>query len=314
MTAITNAVPINPFKCRVWGLHERLEGEINEESCKAEIESVLKYGQLVPVLGRRLHDDTDHEIELIFGARRLFVARHINKPLLVEIREMSDREAIIAMDAENRLRKDVSPYERGLSYMHWLRTGHFKSQEEIARCLNVSPSQVSRLLRLARLPAVVVGAFRSASDICEVWGLDIMDALDDPMRRESTIKAARALGRVSPRPMGRDVYRHLASYVSNGTRPKAEAHDKVVRGIDGLPLFRVRYQNNSIALIVPVDRVSEHLLRRIEVNVATLLQQTDEAERDEYEIASSMDGVRIEVERNARHAEYRSPAAITVSG
>src|SRR6185369_17989067 len=96
-------VAVNPFKCQLWALHDRLEEHITEESCKAEIQSFLQHGQLVPVLGRRIHD-ADSEVELIYGARRLFTARHLNMPLLVEVRPVTDQDAIVAMDIENRQR------------------------------------------------------------------------------------------------------------------------------------------------------------------------------------------------------------------
>jgi ParB family chromosome partitioning protein len=269
---VPNIISISPFKCRVWRFHERLEGEITEESCREEIASFASEGQIVPVLGRRLHGDAEHEIELIFGARRLFVARHLGKPIQVEVRDLTDREAIIAMDVENRLRKEVSPYERGLSYVSWLRSGLFESQGDIARALNVSASQVSRLLRIAKLPAVVVDAFRSSAEICETWGLDLMDALDDPQRREATIRSARRLAQMTPRPVARDAFRRLTTYADRGDRPSAGSHDKVVLGSDGVPLFRIRYQNDSIALIVPLDKVSRQSLQRIEADLASILQ------------------------------------------
>src|SRR5882672_1260844 len=75
-------VSIDPFRCRLWQLHDRLPEEITAESCTAEIQSFTEYGQMIPVLGRPLRGDPHHEIELIYGARRLFVARQINQPLL----------------------------------------------------------------------------------------------------------------------------------------------------------------------------------------------------------------------------------------
>src|SRR6478672_420658 len=93
---------ISPFRCRMWDYHDRLETQLNEQCCRAEIESISRQGQLVPVLGRRLHSDPDYDVELIFGARRLFVARHLNMPVRVELRDLSDRDALAAMDTENR--------------------------------------------------------------------------------------------------------------------------------------------------------------------------------------------------------------------
>src|SRR5579871_4858114 len=123
----------DPFRCRMWSLHDRLDEYVTEDACQAEIESFAKHGQLIPALGRPIRSDPDFDVEVICGARRLFVARHLNRPFLVEIRELSDRDALIAIDIENRHRRDVSPYERGLSYARWLRSGQFQSQEELAK-------------------------------------------------------------------------------------------------------------------------------------------------------------------------------------
>src|SRR5690348_8381159 len=104
-------VAVNPFRCRMWDLHDRLESYLSPANCRAEIDSFLRHGQLIPAVGRPIKGDPDFDVEVVCGARRLFVARHLNKPLLVELREMTDREVIIAIDIENRQRTDISPYE-----------------------------------------------------------------------------------------------------------------------------------------------------------------------------------------------------------
>jgi ParB family chromosome partitioning protein len=264
---------VDPFRCRVWHLHDRLEEHINEETCSAEIRSFMEHGQLVPVLGRRIANDNGYDIELIYGARRLFVARHINKRLLVELRDLSDRDAIIAMDIENRQRRDISPYERGLSYARWLRSGFFNSQEELARELRISASQISRLLKLARLPSVLVGAFGEPTEICEGWGIDLSDALEDPDRRARILKTARALTMQSPRPPAREVYRQvLASSEHGGRKPKAASHDKIIKNSAGAPLFRVRQQRNTVALLFPIGKLSAGRLEEIERAIRDILE------------------------------------------
>jgi ParB family chromosome partitioning protein len=271
--AMRSVISADPFKCRVWKLHDRFQSEINEDTCRAEIESFATCGQIVPVLGRYVKDDPDYEIELAYGARRLFAARHLKMPLLVQLRDFSDREGLIAMDIENRQRQDVSPYERGVSYRRWLQSGQFGSQEEMARSLSVSPSRISRLLRLARLPAVVVNAFRSPADIRENWGLKLVEALEDPQRRASTIRAARTLGATDPRPPAADVMRRLLSFSRRGRKPRKQAHDRVVHGSDGAALFRVRVLNEAVALIFPSDHVGERTLDRIEKVLSALLRE-----------------------------------------
>lgn len=264
-------VSASPFRCRMWDLHNRLDQHITEETCRAEIESFSRHGQMVAVLGRLARGDNECEIELIFGARRLFVAQHLNVPLKVELREISDRDGIIAMDIENRQRVDISPYERGLSYARWLRAGYFESQDDLAKALHISPSQISRLLKLANLPSVIVNAFSSAQTIRECWGADLAVALEDSQRRRLTLERARALSAISPRPPAAYVYQQLTAAAVAGRKPKAKAHDEVVKDIHGRPLFRIRFQSKVIALLLPIDRMSTDMLNAVRTAVSDTL-------------------------------------------
>jgi ParB family chromosome partitioning protein len=266
-----NIVSINPFRACMWSLHDRCDEHVNEETCKAEIDSFEKHGQLVPALGRVLRGDPEHDVELVYGARRLFVARHLNMPLLVELREMPDREALIAMDIENRQRTDISPYERAMSYARWLSRGYFESQDEIARALNTSSTRVSRLLRLARLPSVILNAFTNPLEIREAWGLHIMDVLDHPHTRQRTIQAARALGALNQRPSAKAVYRELITASARGRQLKPGARVETVRDEAGAPLFRIRQLTMSVALELPREKLSPGALAEIRVALAGIL-------------------------------------------
>jgi ParB family chromosome partitioning protein len=259
-------IAINPLRCRVWNLHSRLDESLTEETCRSQIASFEKHGQLIPVLGRKLRGNRDYDVELIFGARRLFVARHLNLPLLVELREISDRDGIIAMDLENRLRQDVSAYERGISYDRWLRDGYFESQDEIARSLQVSPAQVSRLLKLARLPAAVTEAFGNATEICEVWGAELANLLKDPATERRLLQAARNIAAVSPRPPCSDIYKHLCAAAKVELKSKNE--DRIVKDEGGEELFRVKHHRESIVFSVSMDILCRESLAEIERAIA----------------------------------------------
>ena len=268
---MSTAIPMSPFECKMWEMHDRIPTHITEDSCRAEIESVRKHGQRIPVLGRPIKGDPHYKVELIYGARRLFIARHLNVPLLVELRQLSDVEAIIAMDIENRVRRDISPYERGLCYARWLRDGYFKSQDDIARALRISAPQVSRLLKLARLPAVVVDAFPSPTDISESWGLEMACALEDSERRTWIIRSARNIARQVPRPPAREVYRCLIGASADRHRTKRSERDEVVTDASGKPLFRIRQQTNSIALLIRLSTLTSASLEDIRREVADIL-------------------------------------------
>jgi ParB family chromosome partitioning protein len=269
---MSSIISVSPFRVKMWSLHDRLESHLSEKTCRAEIESVSRRGQLVPALGRPTRSDPEYDIELVCGARRLFVARHLNLPLLVDLRDMSDKDAIVAMDIENRQRQDVSPYERGLAYATWLRTGQFASQEELAKCIQVSASQVSRLLKLGKLPPVILSAFQSPTEICEEWGLFLAEALSRASARDSMVARAREIATRVVRPAGREVYRDLVAAAAGGRRQKAKTRDEVVKDIRGNPLYRVRQYRDTVALLLPTEHLSQKSLEDIRNAVTRILR------------------------------------------
>jgi ParB family chromosome partitioning protein len=272
---MTETVSVSPFRCRMWNGHDRLDGYIDEHSCRDEIKSVLKHGQRLPVLGRRIHNDISHDIELIYGARRLFIARHLNLPLLIELREIADRDAIIALDIENRQRKELSPYERGRAFSAWLQAGHFDSQEDLAHVLNISASQVSRLLKLAELPAAVVSAFADPTQICENWAPELIELWNNHESKNHIIKAARSVSRESPQPSAATIYKRLlaAGVGRDYSGSAAINHDEVVTDDSGNPLFRVSTRTKDIALLLPAALLSNSCLSEIKVQITSILQR-----------------------------------------
>jgi ParB family transcriptional regulator, chromosome partitioning protein len=276
----TNMVLVSPFRCRMWNLHDRDEESITAESCRQEIASFQRYGQLVPVLGRALNNDPAYDIELIFGARRMFVARHLGVPLRVELRSLSDREAIVSMDVENRHRVDISPYERGVAYARWLREGQFRSQDDLANALGISGAQVSKLLKLARLPAVILNAFGHVADIREGWGLELAAVLEDPKSRDRTVRKAREIAREPVRPPAAEVCRQLLTASLSGRKPAAKARDEVVLSEAGAPLFRVRHARKSVMLLLAAERLSARGLRDIVQAVRGVLETDPAANGD----------------------------------
>jgi ParB/RepB/Spo0J family partition protein len=239
-----------------------------------------------------LQGDPNHEVELIYGARRLFVARHLNLPLSVELRRMSDREASVAMDIENRQRTDISAYERGRSYARWLRAGLYESQEELARALAISKSHVSRLMKIAQLPSAIIGAFESPCDICEGWGLALTEVLEDPRRREQTLRVARALGNNTARPPAREVYRMLLLASGPGRKAGAQLRDEVVKASSGAALFRIKQQRSTVAILLPLQGLSAKSMHSIRRALTAILEpQNDNSAVNESPLPEEPGGI-----------------------
>src|SRR3546814_10927509 len=92
----------------------------------------------------------------------------------------TDEEAFRVSDVENRSRKDITDWERGIEYSRALAEFYNGSQNEMAEHLKISRSWLSRLLDVVRLPEAIIAAFadrhaitvRVARDIKQLCGED----------------------------------------------------------------------------------------------------------------------------------------------
>src|SRR5690606_27908120 len=152
-----------------------------------------KDGQKHPVLARPCKNNPDYSFELIYGARRLFVARLLNTPLLARIEDIDDRSGLIEMDIENRVRRNISPYERGISFRSSLMSGLFGSQEDLSRAIGIFTAYVTRLLKFTELPAAVVAAFPNSREIREARAVRLAAACRDQEGSRRVIRNARSI-------------------------------------------------------------------------------------------------------------------------
>lgn len=264
---------VDPARCTLWQFHERFSDELTNRSCRDLIASMQRHGQRHPVLGRRVTAAPEAKIELIYGGRRLFAAVQLGVHLLVDVRELDDQAAIVEMDAENRLRADISPYERGMSYRRWLNARLFTSQSELARELSVSEAQVSRLLRYADLPAAVVGAFDAAQSIREEWAVALAKMCQDPDRRPEILRRAREISQRDRRYPPQIVFRRLLSATPLRGRVVLQPHDEIVRSFSGKPIYRVAVRVNTVHFIVQRDALPEHLVDELKRHLTCALEQ-----------------------------------------
>lgn len=285
---------VEPARCTLWQFHERFGDELGRESCKELITSIQCHGQRHPALGRRLARAPEAAIELIYGGRRLFAAAQLGVKLLVDVRELDDREAIIEMEIENRLRTDISPYERGMSYRRWLNARLFASQSELAKVLGVSEAQVSRLLRYADLPAAVVGAFDGMQSIREEWAVDLAKICQDPNRRSTILRRAREISQGERRYPAQVVFRRLAS------REAVQSRDEIVKGVSGKPMYRIAIRAKAVHFIVPREGLSEQLVHELKRHLALALGA----------IAEGAEGAGLPYTDRSHHSGSYVPAAV----
>lgn len=152
---------LEPAQCTKWSMANRQF--ITDELCQELIDSIEKVGQQVPIIVRTKPNSDKYE--LIVGARRLYACQKLGIKLLAAIVNFTDQEALLAMDAENRPRKDLSPYERACDYQNWIEKGYYKNQKEIIDAIGIKKSLFTQLMALSILSNDIVKAFRSPFDI-----------------------------------------------------------------------------------------------------------------------------------------------------
>jgi ParB/RepB/Spo0J family partition protein len=263
---------VEPARCTLWQFHERFGDELSGESCRELINSIQRHGQRHPTLGRRLTRAAGSKIELIYGGRRLFAAAQLGVKLIVDVRDLDDREAILEMEIENRLRTDISPYERGMSYRRWLNARLFTSQSELAKELGVSEAQISRLLRYADLPAAVVGAFDGVESIREEWAVALAKICQDASRRPGVLRRAREVSQGERRYPPQVVYRRLVSVTHSVGRTAVRPRDEVVKTLSGKPMYRIAVRTKTVHFIVPRECLSEDLIHELTRQLTSTLE------------------------------------------
>ena len=270
---------IDPFRCKMGAFHDRLLDLLDESSCRELVTSFERHGQKHPVLVRPCSDRGDYDYELVYGARRLFAARALKTMLLATITRISDRDAIVEIDIENRLRCDLSPYERAMAFRSWIHNGYFRSQFDLAETLGLSASRVSRLMKFTQIPTAVVMAFHDVREIREAWAVTLAELCKDSKRRQGMLTAARRLAKSQDKAKDpKVVFRHLTSI--NGFRPpkRFERRDEIVKGASGTPLFRVCCRNQDIRIVIKRENLSEVNLNRVKVLLADVLDEPTVAE------------------------------------
>jgi hypothetical protein len=120
---------------------------------------------------------------------------------------------------------------------------------------------------------VILAAFGSGTDIRESWGVDLVNSLDDQQRRRTIIQTARMIAAMPVRPGAPEIYRRLlASSSTRGRKVRSTVRDDIVTGQNGLPLFRIKFRHNAVALWLPARRVSLERLVKVRHAIAGILQ------------------------------------------
>ena len=126
----------------------------SDEAITALAESIREHGVLQPILVRPL--DTGG-YQIVAGERRWRAARMLGlDEIPVNIRELSDSEAMQIAIIENLQRENLNPVEEANGYSELIEK-YGMTQDKVAKMVGISRSAVANSVRLLALPKRVLG-------------------------------------------------------------------------------------------------------------------------------------------------------------
>ncbi|WP_417720832.1 plasmid partitioning protein RepB [Salipiger sp.] len=175
-------VELDPFAISEGGLRDRVEHD--EADHASLMESIRLYGQQVPVLVRPDPDHADR-YRIVYGRRRVLAHRDLGLPVKAMIRDLDDREAILAQGQENSARRDLSFIERANFARQMVEAGY--ERKIICDALSTDKTLISRLLQVAEaVPVEVIEHIGAAPSVgrdrwlgfATLWASQDLDAQD----------------------------------------------------------------------------------------------------------------------------------------
>ena len=143
------------------GLQDRLDED--PDAHKQLVASLKEYGQQVPVMVRQ---DPNHEgrYQIVYGRRRVAALRELGMPVKAMVRDLNDRDLILAQGQENTARKDLSFIEK-VHFARQMRDAGY-DRKVICDALSVDKTVISRMFSVADgLPAKVISAIGAAPSV-----------------------------------------------------------------------------------------------------------------------------------------------------
>lgn len=232
---------IDPLLIDAGGVQDRLEADSTEDAMLRE--SIAAHGQQVPVLVRP-HPVEDGRYQIVYGRRRLLALRELGQTVKALIRDLDDRELVLAQGQENTARRDLSFIEK-VNFARQLEDMGY-DRKVICDALSVDKTLVSRMLSLAaRIPADVIALIGAAPSIGRDRWMALADLLGELGANAETLQ--RALGPEAGAGTSDErflaVWAHLertkAGPRARGASPSNPAA-VVIAGRDGQPLAQAR--------------------------------------------------------------------------
>ena len=259
---------VDPARCHMWAGHNRMYELLDQENCASLIASIKALGrQEVPAIVRAVEGDPEHDYEVVCGARRHFAVSWLRErehradlTYLIDVRDLSDEEAFRVADAENRDREDISDYERSRDYGRALATYYDGNKKLMAERIGVDRSWLSRYVRIAELPGVIVAAYGDPRRLGIKHAAELSPLLASIGERRLTKEARVIAGEQEARLSAGERLieaRTVLARLKRAAEGAAGVTSVTRKDDEGRTLFRLERRQRSVVVTIPKDRLAE---------------------------------------------------------
>jgi ParB family transcriptional regulator, chromosome partitioning protein len=219
------------------GIDDRLDED--PDGIAALAASIREHGQQVPVLLRH-SPNYEGRFEVVYGRRRVAALKRLGLPVRAMLRDLTDRELIVAQGQENSARRDLSFIEKARFAQAMQKQGFDRAV--ICQALHIDKTVVSRMLQVVdAVPEKLIRAIGSAPSAGRDRWLALARRLPGQDIR-ALITAARGADSDT---------RFKTVFTAAGTplaMSPAPPVSQPLTGADGRPLGRVRRGRGGVSL------------------------------------------------------------------
>jgi ParB family transcriptional regulator, chromosome partitioning protein len=173
LTAGAIVIDLDPALIDVSFVADRMTRE-DDPAFDHLLEAIQARGQDSPILVRP-NPNTRGRYQVAFGHRRLRVAKALARQVRAVVKQMTDRELVLAQGQENSVRADLSFIERALFARRLEDDGY--DRETIIMALNADKTTISRMISAAtKIPTPLIEAIGPAPSIGRDRWIELMRA------------------------------------------------------------------------------------------------------------------------------------------
>lgn len=148
--------------------------------------AIRERGQDTPILVRP-HPQKSGRYMVVFGHRRLEIARQLGRKVRAVVKSMDDRTHVVAQGQENSARSNLSFIEKAIFARRLIELNYDGDNATVMAALAIDKTTLSKMLSVASLPSPILEVTQGAKGIGRDRWYDFKKLLERPANLEKVL-------------------------------------------------------------------------------------------------------------------------------